>query len=326
MKEMHKKLLNQAWFKLRIKVEGPLLIKSGVEDWDPAIPDMQFIRTRRGNGKETVFIPGSSLKGALRSYTERIVRTLNVSCCDPFEDERANANQSCGTRLADLAKKSDSAGIYKQSCTACKIYGSTNLAGRAAFADSYPAADVRQYLTKRTAVAIDRVLGSVAAGPFDFEALMAGEFQTNVQLTNFELWQLGLVGLAVRDLCLGRIRIGYGKSRGFGEVTARLDTLELRSLAEGGVEARDGKIAVKGIGALLNDQERESYGIGSSETTPVVIDSKLNPEPDSIGSYLLFKHHAAPEGWSPGEAVALFTACVEHAWASYRNANQVRGQ
>jgi CRISPR-associated protein Csm3 len=322
---MHKKLLNEARLELNIAVDGPLLVKSGVEDWDPAIPDMQFIRTRRGDGKETVFIPGSSLKGTLRSYTERIARTLNVRCCDPFEDGKGHTSLSCGKRLADLAKASDSVGIYKGSCAACRLYGSTNMAGRAAFADCYPQRDLREYLTKRTAVAIDRVLGSVAAGPFDFEALMGGEFTAHIQVSNYELWQLGLLGLTIRDLCLGRIRLGFGKSRGFGSVTAKLNKLELRSLADKGLEAQDGKIGVKGIGALLGESDRECYGIGEQEKVPVLIDSNANLSEDLIGSSILFQRSADSQEWSPPEAVTLFTDCVRNAWGSYKDANQIAG-
>src|SRR5215210_1793784 len=91
---MHKRLLNESTFHLTISVEGPLLVKSGTETWDPAIPDMQFVRTRDAQFRETVFIPGSSLKGTLRSYSEKIARTLDVPCCDPFDQDH-----SCSAEL-----------------------------------------------------------------------------------------------------------------------------------------------------------------------------------------------------------------------------------
>src|ERR1700733_14339000 len=108
---MHKKLLNEAIFHLTISAEGPLLVKSGTETWDPAVPDMQFVRTRRGGQAETVFIPGSSLKGTLRSYSEKIVRTLDVFCCDPFDEDH-----SCSAELKAFAEENKAAQIYKRSC------------------------------------------------------------------------------------------------------------------------------------------------------------------------------------------------------------------
>jgi len=319
---MHKKLLNEATFHLIISAQGPLLVKSGTEGWDPTIPDMQFVRTHHAQLGETVFLPGSSLKGTLRSYSEKIVRTLEVFCCDPFDKA-----DSCSKRLEDLAKENDGARIYARSCVACKLYGSTNLAGRAAFADAYPTKpiDVARQLTKRTAVAIDRVLGSVA-GLFDFEALMSGEFETQIRVRNFELWQLGLLGLAVRDLCLGRIKVGYGKSRGFGSVSARLDKLELRSTAGGRLELNDGKLSVKGIGALLGD-EAKSYGIDEdAERNPINIETSLKLVDDLIGSSIIFERKADSTDWCAPEAASLLSQCVKSAWNAYVEAHKAGGQ
>lgn len=320
---MHKKLLNEATFHLIISAQGPLLVKSGTEGWDPTIPDMQFVRTRHAQLGETVFIPGSSLKGTLRSYSEKIARTLDVFCCDPFDRDN-----SCSKRLENLARESNSFGIYAGSCVACKLYGSTNLAGRAAFADAYPTRpiDVAKQLTKRTAVAIDRVLGSVAVGPFDFEALMSGEFNTQIRVRNFELWQLGLLGLAVRDLCSGRIKVGYSKSRGFGSVSARLEKLELRSVSEEGLKCENGKLSIKGIGALLGD-EAAHYGIDDdAERHPVVIETSLKPVDDLLGSSIIFERKADSTDWCAPEAASLFSQCVKSAWNAYVKTHKGEGQ
>lgn len=328
---MHKKLLNEAIFHLTISAEGPLLIKSGLETWVPTTPDMEFIRTWDARlREETVFIPGSSLKGTLRSYSEKIARTLNASCCDPFDQNENSPTASCGARLKKLAEESDSAAIYQQSCTACKIYGSTVLAGRAAFTDAYPLQSLERKLTKRTAVAIDRVLGSVAFGPFDFEALVSGAFTTQIRVRNFELWQLGLLGLAVRDLCQGRVRIGYGKSRGFGNVSAKLSKLELRSIADDGLTMNNGQLTVKGMGALLDqakheklDQtDREKYGINPAEIQPVIFPSASVLDNDLIGHGVSFALPEQTEDWCAPEAAVLFSECVRVYWQAYRDAPQ----
>ena len=118
---MHKRLLNEATFYLSIASEGPLLVKSGSEGWNPTTPDMEFVRTRHAQLGETVFIPGSSLKGTLRSYSEKIARTLDVFCCDPFNDKDESNILSCGKRIESLAKVNVSINIYKTSCVACKL-------------------------------------------------------------------------------------------------------------------------------------------------------------------------------------------------------------
>lgn len=317
---MHKKLLNEATFHLAINVEGPLLVKSGTETWDPAVPDMQFVRTRDAEFRETVFIPGSSLKGTLRSYSEKIARTLDVLCCDPFDQDH-----SCSAELKRHGEENNAAEIYKESCAACKIYGSTNMAGRAAFADAYltKPLDVARQLTKRTAVAIDRVLGSVAVGPFDFEALIRGEFTTHIRLHNFELWQLGLLGLAVRDLCLGRIRVGYGKSRGFGSVSAKLSRLELRSTDSGGLNAAAGRLTVKGIGALICEEERGRYGVDESE--PISIATSVTPVADWLATSAIFERSPDATDWFPPAVDALLGQCIKSAWKRYTVTHQVNG-
>ena len=317
---MHKKLLNEAIFHLTISAEGPLLVKSGTETWDPAVPDMQFVRTRRGGQAETVFIPGSSLKGTLRSYSEKIVRTLDVFCCDPFDEDH-----SCSAELKAFAEENKAAQIYKRSCAACKVYGSTNMAARATFADAYltKPLDIAKQLTKRTAVAIDRVLGSVAVGPFDFEALISGDFVTQVKLHNFELWQLGLLVLAIRDLCLGRVRLGYGKSRGFGSVSAKLTKLELRSIANGGLSEADGMLTVKGTGALISQEERGLYEIDDAESLSVPI--SVTPVVDWLSTSVIFERSPDATEWFPRQVDALLAESVKSHWKRYAAAHQVNG-
>src|SRR5436853_4688565 len=109
---MHKKLFNEATFSIILSVQGPLLVKSGIEGWDPTIPDMQFVRTRHHTLGDTIFIPGSSLKGPIRAYTEKIANTLGVTCCDLFDKD-----QNCGSHpdIKRCIEQNDSAGIYKNS-------------------------------------------------------------------------------------------------------------------------------------------------------------------------------------------------------------------
>jgi CRISPR-associated RAMP protein (TIGR02581 family) len=81
---MLKQLLNEGVIDLVIEVDGPILIKSGHDTVRG--PNMAFVKTWR-NGSEEVYLPGSSLKGVLRSHAERITRTLQpAAACDPFVD------------------------------------------------------------------------------------------------------------------------------------------------------------------------------------------------------------------------------------------------
>jgi len=234
---MHKQLINQSKIMVDISPVTPLLIKSGVESADPSLPDMNFVRTHHPEYGEIVYIPGSSFKGVLRSYTEKILRTLDIRCCNPLNLKKAYSTKqtdgSCNRLLEDKAKeakktKKEVSGVelYRESCYACRTFGSTAVASRVKCVDGYP--QKGKFRTeKRSGVAIDRVLGSVAVGPFDLEIVTSGIFGCEIFMSNFQLWQLGLIGLVLRDLDQGYTQLGFAKSRGLGQVEAEIRAIEI---------------------------------------------------------------------------------------------------
>ena len=217
---MHKRWLNEMVLEFKVVPQGPVLIKRGDTGADPTRPDMEFVRTWR-DGQEVVYLPGPSLKGVLRSHCERIVRTIDEAhSCNPVRK-----GKSC-VDLRHLEQKHDGAYVHARSCFICQMFGNTVLAGRVRTADAYPVGEVR--VEERDGVAIDRVFGSVAVGPFQFEVVTSGTFETRVTVHNFTIAQLGLLGLALRDIKLGRVGIGFGKSRGLGRVTLEWGKLTVR--------------------------------------------------------------------------------------------------
>jgi CRISPR-associated RAMP protein (TIGR02581 family) len=217
---MFKQLLNEAILDIAIQPQGPVLIKSGeLGGADPTHADMEFVRT-----VGQVFIPGSSLKGVVRAHAEKIARSLQPQvgpgrgACNPLD-----TRVSCGGRL-ERNQAADTR--YAESCFACRLFGSTAVAGRVRFADALPSGAV--LIEERNGVAIDRVYGSVAVGPFNYETVVGGEFPTTIDFRNVTLAQLGLLGLALRDLAEGRVALGFGKSRGLGHIKASFEGLELR--------------------------------------------------------------------------------------------------
>jgi len=244
---MHKNRYNSLKLEYTITPRAPLLVKSGGISSDPSLPDMQFVRTYIAGEGETVYIPGSSLKGIFRSYVERVLRTKSgegkEGACNLFNDNY------CGKKLE---KERDSAEIYKSSCRACKIFGNTKLKGRIAFGDAYPIGDVRT--ETRYGVAISRLTHAVAQGPFDMEVMVSGSFSSRIYLENFEIWQLGLLALVFQGLNDGLVRVGFGKNRGFGEVETKMERIEF-SFSKSPPEDE-----IWGIGMFLNDEgERKKY-------------------------------------------------------------------
>ena len=220
---MHKLLFNHMTIYFVIRPYGPILIKSGREAGaDPTLPDMNFVRTQHPlTGAMTIYLPGSSLKGVVRSRAEQIARTLGVRCCDPIGQD------ACGGRKNfKRLNKLNGAETYQELCTICRIFGHTVMASRLNISDAYPPEPVND-LSVRQMVAIDRRSGG-SANPFDVEVSTSDEFIGELSLKNFERWQVGLIALVLRDINLGTVRIGFGKSRGLGRVTLEMTSLVVR--------------------------------------------------------------------------------------------------
>ncbi len=256
---MHKRLFNEAEIHFTVVPAGPILIKASAGGADPTRPDMEFVRTHYAGRSDVPYLPGSSLKGVLRAHCERVVRTLDQGqeerplACNPL-DGRGSCSGKLEGRTLDGEK------VHARSCFICQLFGNTSLAGHLRTADAYPV-DVDEVRTEeRNGVAIDRVYGSVAVGPFQLEVVTQGEFATRLYLKNFTIAQLGLIGLALRDLKAGRIGVGFGKSRGLGAVTARLDKLTLRYPTWSLLGWNGNGNALPGVAGLIEHKLAEAYG------------------------------------------------------------------
>lgn len=316
---MHKRILNELTLTLDIAPhDAPLLIKSGREAGaDPTLLDMNFVRTAHPQtGKRVVFLPGSSLKGTLRSYIERVARSVKPEagrdwCCNPF------AKDSCGETWGER-KGITPAARYAGSCVACRTFGQTRLGSHLLMSDAYPQGE--PVLEQRDGVAIDRISGAVAAGPFNLEVVARGVFRATLILRNFQLWQVGLLAVALRDLGDGMVPIGFGKSKGFGRVN--LAYCEARVSYPGQWEARH---AGKDFAHNLYDlaafafEDKDAYQLAAVPAASVPIEAQLTEsgeygrvtvaltDDSAICKLLLstvphWKHAATHWPWTPEEA------------------------
>ncbi|MFB2918439.1 RAMP superfamily CRISPR-associated protein [Aerosakkonema funiforme] len=280
---MFKRFVNQCTIKLTITPAGPILIKSGKEGADPTKPDMEFVETYHGGGR-TIYLPGSSLKGAIRAHAERIVRTVGSDRRDPNNANSLWANDPLNDKYEYLQNKSTS-DIYKLSSFTDQMFGNTAIASRVRIEDAYPVNPKLLKIEERNGVAIDRVFGSVAVGPFNFQVCTAGEFHTKIHLRNFTLAQLGLIGLVLRDLNQGWFGLGFAKSRGLGLVEVKLNSAVVQypgciikdeQISAIGTETKWPLTSLLGAGMFLEDEERNRYGFPpndlketSPKTTPI---------------------------------------------------------
>jgi CRISPR-associated RAMP protein (TIGR02581 family) len=287
---MHRVKYNTLQLDLTLTVKSPLLIKAGGISADPSLPDMQFVRTSMPGKGESVYLPGSSLKGVIRSYCERILRTKKGGppdgSCNLFEGESA-----CDKRINGDKKEVPSYEIYNRSCRACKMFGNTSLKSRVFFIDSLPKGEIKTEV--RHGVAISRLTHAVAQGPFDVEVLVSGVFQAKILMENFELWQLGLLSLAINALNEGFLKLGFGKNRGFGEIEPKVEQISFT------YSKKPSDNEIWGIGKLASQDEREKYGLHKNDCF------KVSSAPKKKTSELFIKHVYEGGAWPEISSCAI---------------------
>lgn len=278
---MHKKFVNNCTINLTLIPDGPILIKSGREGADPTKPDMEFVETYHAGGR-SIYLPGSSLKGAIRAHSERIVRTVGSERYNSQKPNNPWANDPLNDKY-DYLKDKSTHDIYKLSSFTDQMFGNTSIASRVRIEDAYPIDSKQIKVEERNGVAIDRVFGSVAVGPFNYQVCTAGEFRTKIHLKNFSLAQLGLIGLVLRDLNDGWFGLGFAKSRGLGTVQVNLNSavvqypgceVKNRQICTIGGQQKWSHNMLLGAGEFLSVEEAAKYGFPKPDTqdTPVVAD------------------------------------------------------
>lgn len=306
---MFKFSLNALHIDFTLRPQSGFLVKAdtkGLGHIHPELPDMCALRTHDAQGRETVFIPGSSLKGVFRSAGERVLRSLvedqklaaRWAACDPLDrDEKRNP---CQRDPFKKAPPVDTARVHAQLCLACRTFGSLALASRTRFADALPTDRTRQAANRtedRAGVALDRRTGAVAHGPFDFEVITSGRFATSIDVENAQLWQVALLALVMDDIDLGLVRIGSARTRGLGMFQVRVERVVWRQVLEA---------PIRGV-ALLAPGQAGAYGLVGGDLLAEV--------PGQVKAAR--KGHWHTWTWTGHEAGSAFLrACMEAPWAS----------
>ncbi|MEG3064656.1 CRISPR-associated RAMP protein Csx7 [Acetomicrobium sp.] len=209
----------------------------------PAGSDLPVIKTPEG----IPFIPGSSLKGVVRTYIERILRTMDVLnkqhrgeriwACDLLDKGKCCITAEQKNMLLEKAGNGDERFtqlIWQNSCTVCRLFGSQWLASRLSFQDAMlKNSDCLLRLTEvRDGVGIDRGLGSAKPGlKYDFETVPQGaEFGIHVVAENAGEWEVGLLVLALETMEKGELPIGGKTTRGLG--WGKLNELKVQLISQ----------------------------------------------------------------------------------------------
>ncbi len=244
---MLNRLVNEALLEFDLVTKSPTMVKAGDEG--------ACVTTYR-DGDWLPCLPGSSMKGALRSHFERVVRGLRPAdniVCDPF------GHDNCGGSLREVQNGEEA---YRRSCPACRMFGSTAMASRVIFSDARLAPGQDAVHEHRDGTAINRLTGGVNKHLlFSFDPMASGtRLVFEATLRNFEAWQLGALFLLADHLDKGHIRLGFGKSRGFGAVAGQVKRATISHFGAGGREATG---EIWGLGRFLGGGR---YGTETADT------------------------------------------------------------
>ena len=135
-----------------------------------------------------------------------------------------------------------------------------------------------------------------------FHALEGAAFETTVTITNFELWQLGLLAFVFRDFEDGLVSIGFGKTKGFGQAKGKIESIEV-TYPRG---RQQGKL--QDLYSLATEAERAQYGLHPHDSPEV---KTVAMSPARLDFYETFKVEKVEELWA--SAAGAFMDFVEKA-------------
>lgn len=188
------------------------------------------------------YIPGSSLKGALRGAVEGLLRGLDrkdIWACDPLEAPCPRPPDDFEPGLKDRRRERErhwsrivaSWDLERQlegSCTACRLFGSRLFASKLTVPDLQVEGKWNaRHLQYREAGAIDRESETaVDAHRLEFEVVPPGtQFRLELAVDNpaeGPADEIGLLAAAVDALDLGWATLGGKRAFGLGRVAVRI--------------------------------------------------------------------------------------------------------
>jgi len=230
----------------------PLRVGSGRRDVLTSPVDLPIIRLG-----DVPYIPGSSLKGVLRSTCEMIARTAGLQVCMGVGVATC-ANRQVGFSERDTLEKEIRRAIEEKRpledlyelldnlCLTCKMFGTQSYSSKIFVSDAMPDGDFS--LGVKVGIAIDRRTGTVAPGAFyRVEYVEPGAiFKTQITTENLPNYALGLLCQALKEIDAGNVRIGGFKSRGFGKVRILKESLKIDAYGPT-VERTDGKLTLQSL-------------------------------------------------------------------------------
>lgn len=194
----------------RLKLEGRIHTRTALHvgsGGDTDVVNLPVQKTVHGYP----MIPGSSLKGVVRSTIEAILRAAGndrLRACDPLSED------GCG-------EHKDRKAPLKDHCAVCRLFGSHLVASHVRFSDARMVDESGPPpIEKRDGVSIDRDLRVAASKrKYDLEVVSPGTvFSLEIFVQNPEPWSMGLLITGLEQIAEGFTAIGGFTSRGLGRV------------------------------------------------------------------------------------------------------------
>ena len=217
--------------------ESPICIGAGGNDFKPTATDNPIIRDEKGNP----FIPGTSLKGVIRLFIERILSAdiiEGLTSCNILIDKKQK-NCICNEDIQNIKKdpekyakdkgytdldssdkeKMISMLIYMGQCDVCKIFGGHGFGSKIKINDAKLIGD-KAIIQRRDGVAIDReTLTALDGHKYDFECVAPGtRFNFSMTVDNLDDKHKKLLKVIINVLKNSEISVGGKTSVGLGNI------------------------------------------------------------------------------------------------------------
>lgn len=201
---------------------------------DPVDVDSSVLKDSRGYP----VIPGSSVKGVVRSWFESVLRGAGVNVCDVL-DKNNYCTKKYEKEIKEEKRDKEKAELaYMYSCEACRLFGGREIAGKIQFKDCYLIGEPSFEL--RDGVGIDRETGAAkTSAKYDFEIISKdSEFSFYLTAENLDEKQQKYFEFIVEGLKSGDLSIGGMTTRGLGRF--KVKDIEIEAVTKDDIKKRLG--------------------------------------------------------------------------------------
>lgn len=219
----------------------PVRIGIGRADKLYSTADLPVLRySVAGTGKAIPVIPGSSLKGVLRTASMLACNYCGLTahsgvrednCVSLLESQVLNiTGEEMGFDHYRGGASVDSLNVVLQGlCPTCLLYGAPSISSRV-FVGDFLAVEGKYSINIKAGVGINRRLGAAARGVlYNVEYVEPNsQFKGSISLLNTPNWMLSLFAASLLAIHDGWLKVGGFKSRGMGRVRIVEDSLVVR--------------------------------------------------------------------------------------------------